>query len=37
MPDDMVDLSGVTALELRILPDKSGGEVRASLASLRLA
>ena len=35
--DYTVDLSDVTVLELRILPDKSGGEARASLASLRLA
>jgi hypothetical protein len=27
----------VTALELIIVPDKSGGAARASLASLRLA
>jgi hypothetical protein len=32
-----VELSGVTALELIIVPDKSGGAARASLASLRLA
>jgi hypothetical protein len=32
-----VDLSEVTVVELRILPDQSGGEARASLASLRLA
>jgi hypothetical protein len=35
--DYTVDLSDVTVLELRILPDQSGGEARASLASLRLA
>jgi hypothetical protein len=35
--DFTVDLSDVTVLELRILPDQSGGEARASLASLRLA
>jgi hypothetical protein len=35
--DYTVDLSDVTVLELRILPDQSGGEGRASLASLRLA
>jgi hypothetical protein len=32
-----VELSGVTVLELIIVPDKSGGAARASLASLRLA
>ena len=32
-----VDLDGVTALELRIVPDISGGSTRASLAQLRLA
>ena len=32
-----VELEGVTALELRIVPDISGGESRASLAQLRLA
>jgi hypothetical protein len=32
-----VDLDGVTALELRIVPDTSGGSTRASLAQLRLA
>jgi hypothetical protein len=35
--DYTVDLSDVTVLELRILPDQSGGEARASLTSLRLA
>jgi hypothetical protein len=35
--DYTVDLSDVTVLELRILPDHSGGTARASLASLRLA
>ena len=35
--DYTVDLSDVTVLELRILPDQSGGKARASLASLRLA
>ena len=35
--DYTVDLSDVTLLELRILPDQSGGKARASLASLRLA
>jgi hypothetical protein len=32
-----VELSEVKVLELEIVPDKSGGEVRASLVSLRLA
>jgi hypothetical protein len=32
-----VDLEGVTALELKIVPDISGGRARASLAQLRLA
>jgi hypothetical protein len=32
-----VDLSGVTALELMIVPDISGGTDRASLKSLRLS
>jgi hypothetical protein len=32
-----VDLDGVTALELRILPDISGGSARASLTQLRVA
>jgi hypothetical protein len=32
-----VDLDGVTALELRIVPDLSGGAARASLAQLRVA
>ena len=35
--DYAVELSEVKVLELMIIPDKSGGEVRASLASLRLA
>jgi hypothetical protein len=35
--DYAVELSEVKVLELMIVPDKSGGEVRASLASLRLA
>jgi len=35
--DYMVELSEVKVLELMIVPDKSGGEVRASLVSLRLA
>ena len=32
-----VELSDVTVLELNIVPDKSGGEARPSLLSLRLA
>ena len=32
-----LDLDGVTALELKIVPDISGGSARASLAQLRLA
>jgi hypothetical protein len=32
-----VDLDGVTALELKIVPDISGGSTRASLAQLRVA
>jgi hypothetical protein len=35
--DYVVELSKVRVLELKILPDKNGGEVRASLVSLRLA
>jgi hypothetical protein len=35
--DYAVELSAVTALELIIVPDKSGGAARASLASFRLA
>ncbi len=35
--DHHVDLSGVTVLELSIIPDISGGNARASLAWLRLA
>src|SRR5229473_3450376 len=35
--DYVVELSEVKVLELVIVPDKSGGEVRASLVSLRLA
>lgn len=35
--DYRVELAGVTALELAIVPDKSGGEARASLAQWRLA
>ena len=32
-----MELSGVTALELAIVPDQRGGDARASLAQLRLA
>jgi hypothetical protein len=35
--DYRVDLSGVTVLELTIVPDKSGGDARASVAQFRLA
>jgi len=35
--DYTVDLVGVTALELRIVPDISGGDTRASVAQLRIA
>ena len=35
--DYNVELDGVTALELKIIPDISGGRARASLAQLRLA
>jgi len=35
--DYAVDLAGVTALELRIVPDMSGGDARASVAQLRIA
>ena len=35
--DYAVDLAGVTALELRIIPDISGGDARASVAQLRIA
>ena len=35
--DYAVDLAGVRALELRIVPDISGGDARASLAQLRIA
>ena len=34
--DCAVELSDVTVLELNIVPDKSGGEARASLGCLRL-
>ena len=35
--DYVVDLDGVAALELKIIPDISGGQACASLAQLRLA
>lgn len=35
--DHRLDLSGITVLELSIIPDISGGDARASLAQLRLA
>jgi hypothetical protein len=35
--DYVVELDGVTTLELSIVPDKSGGEARASLVSFGLA
>jgi hypothetical protein len=35
--DYTVDLVGVTVLELRIVPDISGGDARASVAQLRIA
>jgi hypothetical protein len=35
--DYAVDLSNVGVLELIIVPDKSGGEVRASLVKMRIA
>ena len=35
--DHRVELNGVTALELRIVPDISGGGACASLAQMRLA
>jgi hypothetical protein len=35
--DYAVDLAGVTALELTIVPDISGGDARASVAQLRIA
>jgi len=35
--DYRVDLVGVTALELKIVPDISGGDARASVAQLRIA
>ena len=35
--DYAVDLAGMTALELGIVPDISGGDARASVAQLRIA
>ena len=35
--DYRVELSNVTQIELKIIPDRSGGEVHASLAQFRLA
>jgi hypothetical protein len=37
LEDYVVDLDGLTMLELIIIPDISGGETRASLAQLRIA
>ncbi len=37
LEDYHVDLTGVTQLELKIVPDRSGGDARASLTELRLA
>ena len=37
LEDYAVDLAGVTTLELRIVPDISGGDARASVAQLRIA
>jgi hypothetical protein len=37
LEDYMVNLVGVTALELRIVPDISGGDALASVAQLRIA
>ena len=36
LEDYAVDLAGVTALELRVVPDISGGDARASVAQLRI-
>lgn len=36
LEDYRVDLAGVTALELRIVPDISGGDAKASVAQLRI-
>ena len=37
LEDYDIDLDGVTALELKIVPNISGGSARASLAQLRVA
>jgi hypothetical protein len=37
LEDHAVDLAGVTAIELRIIPDISGGNTCASMAQLRIA
>jgi len=37
LEDYAVDLFGVTVLELRIVPDISGGDARASVTQLRIA
>jgi hypothetical protein len=37
LEDYLVDLTDLTVMELEIIPDKSGGEARASLESMRLA
>ena len=37
MEDYQVEFSDVTLLELKIVPDRSGGDARASLAEFRLA
>ena len=37
LEDYRVELNGVTILELSVVPDKSGGEARASLEQLRLS
>jgi hypothetical protein len=37
LEDYLVDLTDLTVIELEIIPNKSGGEARASLESLRLA
>lgn len=36
LEDYRVDLSGVTVLELQIVPDQRGGDARASMAEIRL-
>lgn len=37
LEDYQVDLAGVTQLELSIVPERSGGDARATLAELRVA